>query len=112
MEFEAQPESEDSVFSISQVEKSELSIIFLTDYHMKEEWILKLEKWYQEAKRPKFDLVLLGGDFDNLSVYSMDPEHPEYKVSEARISAFFLSLGFLQAPIYFVPGNHDPASLF
>lgn len=112
MEFDSQTEPQSSVFSIMHQHRTDLSIIFLTDYHMKEVWVSELKKWYESSNMPQIDLVLLGGDFDNLSVYSNDPDHPEYKISEARIAAFFASLGFLQAPIYFVPGNHDPASFF
>lgn len=58
------------------------------------------------------DIVILGGDFDNLDNYSKDTELPEYKLSETRIASFIKSLEFLGAPIYFVPGNHDPAGMF
>jgi len=110
MEFENFCEPNHTVFGMGN--KKELTVIFLTDYHMKERWIPELEKWVEAKNDLKIDLVLLGGDFDNLSVYSLDHDHPEYKISEARITDFFCKLGFLSAPIYFVPGNHDPVSYF
>ena len=95
MEFETEDQERDTIFSLQAKDKTELRIIFLTDYHMKEMWVDQLRKWYETTQTPLIDLVILGGDFDNLSVYSMDPDHPEYKISEARISAFFSSLSFL-----------------
>jgi UDP-2,3-diacylglucosamine pyrophosphatase LpxH len=56
--------------------------------------------------------VILGGDFDNLYLYSKDSDLPEYQFSEARIASFIKSLEYFCAPIYYVPGNHDPAGMF
>lgn len=96
--------------------KKALDIIFLTDYHMKKDLLPKLKLWHNQqlTNSPplKIDLVIFGGDFDNLQIYEKDPNHEEYVMSEARMTDFFEYLGFFGAPIFYVPGNHDAAGLF
>lgn len=59
------------------------------------------------------DFVAVLGDFDNLpnSVNSEVGESERAK-SEATITNILTFLEFLACPILFIPGNHDPATLF
>ena len=56
-------------------------------------------------------MVVVGGDFDNLNdqSYSKITENIE---SEARIASFLSFLEFFCSKIYYVPGNHDPPTMF
>ena len=105
-------ESEKQGFFESVNDKKELKVIFITDYHLNEKMTEKLKTWYMDQKEFDIDLVIHGGDFDNLEIYEKGPDNPEYVFSEARISAHLKYLEFFGSKIYYVPGNHDPATLF
>ena len=98
-------------FSDQLVEKTEIKIIFLTDYHMKKENVEKLKAWYLSEPVQDVSLVIVGGDFDNLNDQSFSKE-AENDESEARISSFLNFLEFFGCKIYYVPGNHDPPTMF
>jgi len=92
--------------------KKTLRILVLSDYHMEEGQAERIKAWYLEQKEFDYDLVIIGGDFDNLQVYEKGHNHPEYSLSEARISTFLNHLEFFGTTVLYVPGNHDPATLF
>lgn len=94
------------------IQKSQLKFIMLSDIHMNQTFLEKLKVWYLDQKTFDFDYVILGGDLDILTVYDKNPSNPQYVVSEGKISSIIQYLEFFGCEIYFVPGNHDPASLF
>ena len=100
-----------TIFSGQLVEKKEAKILFLTDYHMKKEKVEKLKVWYLSQPLKDISLVVVGGDFDNLTEQNFKKE-AENEESEAHISAFLHFLEFFACKIYYVPGNHDPPTLF
>jgi len=100
-----------TIFSEQMVEKREVKILFLTDYHMMKERVEKLKDWYLSQPDKDVSMVVVGGDFDNLKEQNFNKE-AENEESEARISAFLHFLEFFACKIYYVPGNHDPPTLF
>lgn len=72
----------------------------------------KLSKWNsaQPPSSKKFDIIFAPGDFDNLKSYEKEADSQEYQTSEADIADLLKNLKGFNAPIYFVPGNHDPYS--
>ena len=106
-------QQDDSItFPESLRSRTSLKIVHVTDYHMKEQYAEKLKLWFLQKSDRDIDAVIMTGDFDTLKIYSKDPDHPEYPLSESRISSFLRYLEFFASPIYYVPGNHDPASMF
>lgn len=99
------------LFTDKMVEASRYKIMFVSDYHMAKEKAEKLKLWYLAQEKRDVTLVICGGDFDNLHQQSIH-KTAENMESEARISAFLTFLEFFSCPIYYVPGNHDPPSMF
>ena len=93
------------------VDQSTLNIFFLTDWHLNKPFAEKLKAWYLAQEKRDVDLVVLGGDFDNLNEQSFAKE-AENDESEMRISTFLTFLEFFCCPIYYIPGNHDPPTMF
>ena len=92
--------------------KTTLEVLCVSDLHLKQEGMDKLLKWNTEENNVKFDMIFAPGDFDNLSIYTKDLNEPGYPQSEKNIADFLTPLKIFDAPIYLVPGNHDPYTMF
>ena len=87
-------------------------ILIISDIHMKTESVLKLLDWNRDNNKTKFDMILITGDFDNLTQYKKVADLPEYIESEKRIQILIELLKVFNCPVYIIPGNHDPYSMF
>jgi Icc-related predicted phosphoesterase len=89
-----------------------IEVLLVSDLHMNHDSMRKLAKWNstQLPSSTKFDIIFAPGDFDNLTSYQKEADSQEYQKSEADISDLLTHLKGFDAPIYFVPGNHDPYS--
>lgn len=99
------------LFVDKMVDTSRFKIVFLSDYHMAKDKAEKLKLWYLKQETKDINLVIVGGDFDNVSGQSLS-KTAENAESEARISAFLTFLEFFCCPIYYIPGNHEPATMY
>lgn len=90
-------------------EKSSFTFILISDLHMNHKKLEKLKSWYFSFLEEKIDFVFALGDFDNLK----NPCSRQDQIdSEARISNILCFLEFFACPIIYLPGNHDPDTLF
>jgi Icc-related predicted phosphoesterase len=99
------------LFIDKMVDNMRFKIAFVSDYHMAPDRVEKLKLWYMARESKDINLVICGGDFDNLSEQS-HLKTAENNESEARIASFLTFLEFFCCPIYYVPGNHDPPTMF
>lgn len=90
----------------------ELNIIFITDQHDKTHYIEKLKHWHITKEVKDVNLVLLGGDFDNLENATPYEEKPEHILAESKFCTHLSFLEFFSSQIYYVPGNHDAPQFF
>ncbi len=97
---------ESSVFTN---EKPSLTFIIISDLHMNHKKIEKLKSWYFSFVEEKVDYLFVLGDFDNLRYPCSKQEQID---SEARIANLLSFLEFFACPIIYLPGNHDPDTLF
>ena len=104
-------EGKANVFSDKLAESDEINILFVTDWHLHKENAEKLKSWYGSRPEQNIQLVIVGGDFDNIPDPHVATEE-ETAASEERIANFLIHLECFYSPIYYVPGNHDPATLF
>jgi len=102
-----------NTFNPSKVEgKTTLEILCISDLHVNELAMQKLIQWNLSENTTTFDMIFAPGDFDNLNLYTKDDEEPLYLESELRIAKYLSPLSAFNAPLYFVPGNHDPWTMF
>ena len=104
-------EPKTKVFTQKLVDSDEINILFVTDWHCHKENAEKLKNWYLSKSEHNIQLVIVGGDFDNIPDPHVATE-AETVASEERIANFLIHLECFFSPIYYVPGNHDPATLF
>lgn len=88
---------------------SSYNFLIISDLHMNHKKLEKLKSWYFAYDNNKIDYLLILGDFDNLKSPTPISEISE---SESRISNILSFVEFFGCPILYIPGNHDPSSLF
>ena len=101
-----------SMFVKETEDLDELNIIFITDQHDKTHYIEKLKHWYITKEFKDVNLVILGGDFDNLENEIPTEEKPDHILAESKFSTHLSFLEFFSSQIYYVPGNHDAPQLY
>lgn len=90
-------------------DKSSITFILISDLHMNHKKLEKLKSWYFSFLEEKVDFLFVLGDFDNLNNPCSRRDQID---SEARISNILSFLEFFACPIIYLPGNHDPDTLF
>lgn len=90
--------------------KSEIRFLVVSDIHDNIQNIRKLVDWYQKEK-PKIDYILCCGDI--VTVPNDRQDEPEQaKIYEPIIVNIFQELEKICPHILYVPGNHEPYTLF
>lgn len=99
------------IFTEKMVEPKMLKFLFISDYHMKENYAGKLKAWYLAREKRDINFVICGGDFDNLREQNLAKEEENIE-SEGRVTSFLTFLEFFSGHIFYVPGNHDSPNFF
>ena len=87
-------------------------MLFVTDIHEDFNSTARLCRWLQQCDRV-FDAVLVGGDLNTLSYDEADDEAAQDSaMRKFRRIVSAIAQCAPGARIFFVPGNHDPVSLF
>ena len=91
-------------------EFKELNILIVADIHKSLAYIEKLKEWQLETKQ-MFDYIFCCGDFLNLTEEEQKDDELIYK-SEGEISSIINYLENICLSVLYVPGNHEPHTLF
>ena len=99
-----------SNFMLDKVDK--LKIAFVTDIHLNDLGIEKLEKWMIDHTNtePQFDYCFIGGDTANC--HHDLKTHQEEEMFEATLAVHKKLKNIFSCPLFFVPGNHDCMTFF
>jgi Icc-related predicted phosphoesterase len=89
-----------------------LTFITISDILGSKSHLEKLKDWYLTEQIRDVDLLVLTGNIDKLTLYSKDLNNYEYSYSEAEISEILTFLEFFSSPVIYVPGTHDPYTLY
>mmetsp|Transcript_13890 Transcript_13890/g.23033 ORF Transcript_13890/g.23033 Transcript_13890/m.23033 type:complete len:374 (-) Transcript_13890:77-1198(-) len=91
-----------------------LRILIVSDIHDDESSILRLRTWLVGNRMlDKIDLVVCSGDLSTMpATENAARDHGVQQEYEARANRVLHALAGFDKPVYFVPGNHDPLSLF
>lgn len=90
--------------------KTEIRFLVVSDIHDNIQNVRKLVDWYQKEK-PKIDYILCCGDI--VTVPNDRQDEPEQaKIYEPIIVNIFQELEKICSQILYVPGNHEPYTLF
>jgi predicted phosphodiesterase len=87
-----------------------LKLLIISDIHMAFSQLEKLKDWYFNFNQDKFDFVICPGDFENMEEGRRNLA--KCKEAEGKISSVLSFVEFLSVPILYVPGNHDPITMF
>jgi Icc-related predicted phosphoesterase len=88
----------------------ELDILLISDVHKSSSFLEKLKEWQLENKK-LFDYIICTGDMLNLFLPDNDLNESIAK-GEADLSAMISFLENMCLNVIYIPGNHDPKSLF
>ena len=93
--------------------KNKLRILLVSDIHLAMSKMRLLLNWYEENGKKRFDYVFGSGDFGNINHNKEGGvDETESSKAEADITEVLYELEKFTAPIYYIPGNHDPESFF
>jgi len=95
---------------VDSLKKKELNIIFLSDIHESFNYLEKLKEWQMKHKI-LFDYLLCGGDFLSLKNEEQSNSNTVFK-SEGIMSSILNYLECICLNVVYIPGNHDPYTLF
>jgi len=90
--------------------KKRMKFLVISDIHMTFNKLDKLKNWYFNINDEQFDYILCPGDFENLTEKRRDPK--VCKEAEIQIASVLSYIEFISVPVLYVPGNHDPITLF
>lgn len=111
---DGQPEFNDDIKDVKYERQGQVRLLLVSDIHLAYENIQVLLNWYFETGRKPFDYIFASGDFANIHYDEsiMKVEKPEEDEAEHNITRILVELEKLNAPIFYIPGNHDPKTLF
>lgn len=99
-------------FGLTISNSSSLSFLIISDLHMNYKKLEKLKNWFCSNLSQKFDYLLILGDFDNIEQTKPEVLKEICAKSESNISNILSFLEFIACPIIYLPGNHDPYTIF
>ena len=88
-----------------------MNLLLVSDLHLGYDQIEQMVKREIEAKT-KIDYVLASGDFNKINHDDPNLAEAEEKKGEEELTRILEMLEVFKAPIFYIPGNHDPKSLF
>jgi Icc-related predicted phosphoesterase len=88
--------------------KQQMNILLVSDIHLANQAIEKLQK---HLSTTKIDAIILSGDICNLKGAEYTDEQC-LKKAEQDIDNIVQALQMICEKVYFIPGNHDPLSSF
>ena len=87
-----------------------LNILLVSDIHNGWQQLEKLRSWYDKNPQ-KFDYVFALGDFDGLFPVPGETINEKNNNYE-NMTKILTNLEYYNAPIIYIPGNHDPIGMF
>eukprot|EP01027_Heterolobosea_sp_BB2_P003314 GEZU01005039.1.p1 GENE.GEZU01005039.1~~GEZU01005039.1.p1 ORF type:complete len:335 (-),score=54.73 GEZU01005039.1:26-1030(-) len=88
-----------------------LDVLLVSDIHVGLSQVHSMMDWLIDNKKNRLDCILVAGDIADLPSKDIGKAEKE-AASEGDASAVLTALENIHPKVYYIPGNHDPHSLF
>ncbi len=92
-------------------EADQLRMLLFSDTHMNVTQMTRFAAWYAQSS-PKYDLVIMPGDFANIAVEEHSDPVKELQAEQNVLSTLEFVKKCIGKPIVYIPGNHEPNKMY